>query len=77
MLGPLLFLIFIGDISDGVTTDTLVYVNDSKVKDKVKTNEDVERLKENLNKIYTWENNNNMKFNGGKFLVLGTAFILY
>ena len=70
VLGPLLFLIFIGDISDDVTADTLVYVDDSKVKYKVKTNEDVERLQENLNKIYTWEENNNMKFNGGKFLVL-------
>ena len=70
VLGPLLFLIFIGDISEGVTADTLVYVDDSKVKDKVKTNEDVENLQENLDKIYTWEENNNMKFNGGKFLVI-------
>ena len=34
VLGPLLFLIFIGDISEGVTADTLIYVDDSKVKTK-------------------------------------------
>ena len=47
----MLFLIFIEDISDGVTADTLVDVDDSKVKDNVKTNEDVEKLQEKPNKI--------------------------
>ena len=70
VLGPLLFLIFIGDLSEGVTADTLIYVDDSKVKDIVKTEEDVEKLQENLDKIYLWETTNNMKFNGGKFLVV-------
>ena len=50
-LGPMLFLIFIEYISDGVTADTLVDVDDSKVKDNVKTNEDVEKLQEKPNKI--------------------------
>ena len=72
VLKPLQFLIFIGDISEGVTVDTLVYVDHSKVKDKVKTIEDVEKLQENIDKIYTWEENNNMKCNGEKFLVIRT-----
>ena len=70
VLGPLLFLIFIGDISEGVTASTLVYVDDSKVKDKVNNEEEVEKLQDNLNTIYEWERNNNMKFNGGKFQVV-------
>ena len=68
--GPLLFLIFIGDISDRVSAVTLVYVDDSKVKDKVTSEVDVEKLQTNLDKIYEWENKNNMKFNGGKFQVV-------
>ena len=36
VLGPLLFLIFIGDISEGVSASILVYVDDSKVKTKIK-----------------------------------------
>ena len=70
VLGPLLFLIFIGDISEGVNASILVYVDDSKVKANVRTPEDVELLQEDLDKIYSWERRNNMQFNGGKFLVL-------
>ena len=70
VLGPLLFLIFIGDISDGVSAVTLVYVDDSKVKDRVTSEADVEKLQTNLDKIYEWENKKNMKFNGGKFQVV-------
>ena len=70
VLGPLLFLIFIGDISEGVSAVTLVYVDYSKVKDKISNESDVEKLQTNLNKIYEWETNNNMKFNGGKFQVV-------
>ena len=70
VLGPLLFLIFIADLSEGVTSSILVYVDDSKSKQKVNKPEDVEIHQENLNKIYQWEQKNNMEFNGGKFLVL-------
>lgn len=70
VLGPILFLIFIGDISEGVEATILVYVDDSKVMKKVTKEEDVEELQEDLNKIYDWEKINNMQFNGGKFLVL-------
>ena len=67
VLGPMLFLLFIGDISKGISASTLVYVDDSKVKDQIKTEEDVEKLQNNLNLIYQWEERNNMKFNGDKF----------
>ena len=70
VLGPMLFLIFIGDISKGVSANTLVYVDDSKVKDKIETEEDVSRLQDNVDKIYEWERTNNMKFNRDKFLIL-------
>lgn len=48
----------------------MVYVDDSKVKTKIKETKDVEALQVDLDKIYSWERANNMKFNGGKFLVL-------
>ena len=67
VLGPMLFLLFIGDISKGISASTLVYVDDSKVKDQIKTEENVEKLQDNLDLIYQWEGINNMKFNGDKF----------
>ena len=70
VLGPPFFLIFIGDISEGVSAVVLIYVDDSKVHKNVKNDEDVQSLQHDLDKIYQWEKNNNMKFNGGKFLVV-------
>ena len=70
VLGPLLFLIFIGDISEGVSAVILVYVDDSKVHQRVQNEDDVQKLQDNLDQVYQWEKTNNMKFNGGKFLVM-------
>ena len=70
VMGPLLFLIFISDLGEGVDASVLIYIDDSKVKKAVKNEESVEDLQENLDKIYNWEQQNNMKFNGGKFQVL-------
>ena len=70
VLGPLLFLIFIGEIYEGVSAIILVYVDDSKVHQVVQNEDDVEKLQASLDQIYHWEKANNMKFNGGKFLVM-------
>ena len=70
VLGPLLFLVFIGDMTDGVNASILLYVDDSKAKMRVNDEEDVETFQNELDKVYKWEEDNNMKFNGDKFLVL-------
>ena len=70
VIGPLLFLIYIGDIDDEVLAKVLVYVYDSKVKDKISNEGDVMKLQEELDKIYKWEDENNMKFNPDKFQLL-------
>ena len=70
VVGPLLFLIFIGDLAEGVNYDTLVYVDDSKAKKRVNDETEVECLQEDLDKIYSWQSENNMEFNSKKFLVL-------
>ena len=43
VLGPLLFLIFIGDLSEKVSCKTLIYVGDAKTKYVVNDEEDVEK----------------------------------
>ena len=60
VLGPLLFLIFIGDITQGVTAKTLVYVDDAKLKENVKNDEDVNNFRDNLDKVYTWAEKKNI-----------------
>ena len=70
VLGPLLFLLFIGDITEDVEAKTLLYVDDSKVEARVNNETDAENLQKDLNKIYTWQKTNNMEFNSKKFQVL-------
>ena len=70
VLGPLLFLIYIQDIGNNITAIEKVYVDDTKVKKGVKTEEDIENLQSGLDKIYQWAKDNNMAFNGQKFQVM-------
>jgi hypothetical protein len=69
VLGSLMFLIYIADLGSDVSSNTkiLKYVDDSKAIAKAKTEEDIENLQEDLNKLYSWQERNNMEFNGPKF----------
>ena len=72
VLGPILFLIYISDIGQDLSanTQTLVYVDDTKVKQRVTSEEDVEVMQQELIKLDNWAKTNNMEFNKGKFVVL-------
>ena len=70
VLGPVLFLIYICDIGKDLTASTLVYVDDTKIKKTVRTEEDVEDLQLELEKLNIWSEKNNMEFNQKKFQVI-------
>jgi hypothetical protein len=70
VMGPIFFLMFIGDITDDITANTKLFVDDAKVKSPVSKEEDVEHLQDNLDKLFEWEEKNKMKFNGSKFQLL-------
>ena len=59
VLGPLLFLVLIGDIDD-----------DTRVAKGISSVEDVETLQLDLQSIYEWDEENNMEFNFTKFETL-------
>jgi hypothetical protein len=63
VLGPILFLIYISDIGQDLIANTLVYVDDTKVKQKVTSESDVEDLQKELIKLDNWAKVNNMEFN--------------
>ena len=67
VLGPLLFLIYISDISLGVEANMKVYVDDTKIKQGISNEGSVEELQKDLEKLYKWARDNNMTFNGTKF----------
>ena len=70
VLGPILFLIYVSDIGENITSSIKEYVDDTKVKKPVNNEEDVKSLQSDLDKIYEWAKKNNMKFNGSKFQVI-------
>ena len=70
VLGPVLFLIYITDIAEDVTSNVKLFVNDAKVKRRIEDENDVENLQSDLEKLYCWQKRNNMKFNGDKFQAL-------
>ena len=70
VIGPVLFLMYIRDISKHVSANTKVFVDDTKIKDSIKNEDDVEKLQGNLDKLFEWQTENNMLLNGSKFQIL-------
>ena len=71
ILGPVLFLIYIADISDHLNHSNMSsYADDSKIINTIKSWRDNFNLKQDLSKIYEWSNQNLMEFNSTKFEVL-------
>ena len=71
VLGPILFLILINDIDADVTSSSIsLFADDTRIVRQVDTEEDVEALQEDLNKLYKWQETNNMQFNAKKFEIL-------
>ena len=63
VLGPVLFLIYVGDIRKEVGHGILLYVDDVKAKQVIYSEEDVESFQDDLNKLYKWGKSNNCVFN--------------
>ena len=66
VLGPVLFLIFISDISEGSESDLFIYVDDTKAVKNIESVEDVIKLQEDLYKLHQWSLKNNMVYDGGR-----------
>ena len=68
VLGPLIFLILIGDINDDTLHSTIrSFADDTRITKGVRNIKDTINLQSDLNTIYNWAANNNMQFNNDKF----------
>ena len=67
VLGSLLFIIMISDISkDVLSSDVISFVDDTSVYSNISQSENCDRLQADLNYIYSWDADNNMLFNTKK-----------
>ena len=69
--GPLLFLIHISDINYEIADSTVsCFADDTRIHLGIKDEEDTQMLQNDLQKLYKWEDTNNMNFNANKFELL-------
>ena len=71
VIGPILFLLLIDDISDIKMSSSLgIFADDTRVTKVINDLKDTESLQDDLNDLYDWAISNNMEFNGLKFQAL-------
>ena len=73
VLGPILFLIYINDLDDDITSKVLKFADDTKVFRKIKSDADIQHLQDDLNKLIEWSEKWQMLFNFGKCKCLHTG----
>lgn len=70
ILGPLLFIIYINDIDEGIFNKILKFADDTKLVGKVGSMEDIEELRKDLARLFEWSEKWQMKFNLDKCKVM-------
>ena len=70
VLGPLLFLIYINDLLDGISSGGKLFADDSKLFRKISSQTDRQILQEDLNKLHEWSRKWLMSFNEQKCKVM-------
>ena len=66
VLGPILFLIYINDLEDDISSKVLKFADDTKVFRKVTNDTDKKNLQDDLDKLVKWSEKWQMLFNFGK-----------
>jgi hypothetical protein len=74
VLGPILFIVFINDIDDGVWNRILKFADDTKLLGRVDSEEGVRSLREDLKVLFDWSEEWQMLFNADKCVVMHFGF---
>ena len=73
VLGPILFLIYINDLDDSITSNVLKFADDTKLFRRVNTDGDKQHLQNDLDRLVKWSEKWQMLFNFGKCKCLHTG----
>ena len=78
VLGPIIFLILIGDIDDDILESIVKsFADDTRVTKGIRSIEDAIQLQKDLEKVYQWTKRNNMLLNDVKFELLRHGIMDY
>ena len=68
VLASIFFIIMISDLDENLRNSiSRLFADDTKISAKIRNEEDVDLLQQDLNEVYTWANENLMEFNENKF----------
>ena len=72
ILGPILFVLFINDLPQNLSSDTnlALYADDTKIWRTIKCQNDIEQLQKDIDSLNMWSINNKMSFNFKKCKVV-------
>ena len=70
VLGPVLFLMYVNDLSDGINSNIRLFADDAKCWQSIGQASDTLLLQESIHKLETWSNVWQLKFNHGKCHVM-------
>ena len=73
VLGPILFLVYIDDLEEGVTGNILKFADDTKLFRKTKEIGDKQKLQDDIDKLVRWSEKWQILFNVGKCKCLHTG----
>ena len=73
VLGPILFLIYINDLDDSITSNILKFADDIKLFRKLNTDGDKQHLQNDLDRLVKWSEKWQILFNFGKCKCLHTG----
>ena len=66
VLGPILFLVFVADITEVVESDMILFADDTKLYRKIESEEDSHILQRDIDNLYLWAKDWLMEFNKDK-----------
>ena len=75
VLGPVLFIIYINDILDNITSDGFLFADDTKIFRQILSQEDAQALQSDIDALEEWSNTWLLRFNPKKCHVLSLGRI--
>jgi len=73
VLGPLLFLVYVNDIRRDIESKIILFADDCIIYRKVLNIKDVEKLQTDLDRLWDWAEENEMKINLNKSKALSST----
>ena len=74
VLGPVLFLIYINDLVNGLECPALLFADDAKVFTALKSHEDIKSMERDLRRLEEWSRKWLIKFNIEKCITLHVGY---